>query len=165
MARIVLAKPRRGTDVSGPYDEEPLDDAPRPQQPSQQHSVQPPQQPSPQPPQQPWPQPPQPFAAPPTRHSFASVHGLGTAVSILICLVVLARALLAASDWYSYKVVKDYVEGPVKDPAWIVPIRFGSWSPAASCSRCWPRPSCSLSGSGGPGVTLNSSAVDGTGAL
>jgi hypothetical protein len=28
---------------------------------------------------------------------------------------VLARAVLAASDWYTYKVVKDYVEGPVKD--------------------------------------------------
>jgi hypothetical protein len=38
------------------------------------------------------------------------------AVSILICLVALAKAVLAASDWYAYKVVKDYVEGPVKDP-------------------------------------------------
>ena len=44
------------------------------------------------------------------------MHGLGTAVSILICLVVLAQAVFAASDWYTYKVVKDYVEGPVKDP-------------------------------------------------
>ena len=48
--------------------------------------------------------------------SFRSVNGLGTAASILICIVVLARAVLAASDWYTYKVVKDYVEGPVKDP-------------------------------------------------
>ena len=48
--------------------------------------------------------------------SFESVHGLGTAVSILICLVALAQAVLAASYWYAYKVVKDYVEGPVKDP-------------------------------------------------
>jgi hypothetical protein len=48
--------------------------------------------------------------------SFRSVNGLGTAVSILICLVVLAQAVLAASEWYTYKVVKDYVEGPVKDP-------------------------------------------------
>jgi hypothetical protein len=48
--------------------------------------------------------------------SFRSVNGLGTAVSILICLVALAQAVLAASEWYTYKVVKDYVEGPVKDP-------------------------------------------------
>jgi len=57
-------------------EQQPRDDARRPQQPSQ----------------QPWPQPSQPFAAPPAQHSFASVHGLGTAVSILICLVVLAQA-------------------------------------------------------------------------
>jgi hypothetical protein len=37
-------------------------------------------------------------------------------VSILICLVALAQAVLAASYWYTYEVVKDYVEGPVKDP-------------------------------------------------
>jgi hypothetical protein len=37
------------------------------------------------------------------------------AVSILICVVVLAEAVFAASYWYTYKVVKDYVEGPVKD--------------------------------------------------
>jgi hypothetical protein len=113
-------------------EQQPRDDAPRPQQPSQ-----PPwQQPSPQPPQQPWPQPSQPFAAPPAQEylqpapwspveppslryahrSFSSVNGLGTAVSILICVVALAQAVLAASDWYTYKVVKDYVEGPVKDP-------------------------------------------------
>jgi hypothetical protein len=48
--------------------------------------------------------------------SFRSVNGLGTAVAILICLVALAQAVLAASEWYTYKVVKDYVEGPVKDP-------------------------------------------------
>jgi hypothetical protein len=48
--------------------------------------------------------------------SFRSVNGLGTAVSILICLVVLAQAVHAASYWYTYKVVKDSVEGPVKDP-------------------------------------------------
>jgi hypothetical protein len=48
--------------------------------------------------------------------SFRSVNGLGTAVSILICLVALAQAVFAASEWYTYKVVKDYVEGPVKDP-------------------------------------------------
>jgi hypothetical protein len=109
-------------------EQQPRDDAPRPQQPSQ--------QPSPQPPQQPWPQPSQPFAAPPAQEylqpapwspveppslryahrSFSSVNGLGTAVSILICVVALAQAVLAASDWYTYKVVKDYVEGPVKDP-------------------------------------------------
>ncbi|HMI34910.1 MAG TPA: DUF4328 domain-containing protein [Propionibacteriaceae bacterium] len=119
--------------MSGPYDEEPRDDAPRPAQPSQQ----PPQQPT----QQPWPQPSQrqqpskPFAAPPAQQypqpapwplfeppalryahrSFASVHGLGTAVSSLICLVVLAQVVHAASYWYAYKVVKDYVEVPVKD--------------------------------------------------
>jgi hypothetical protein len=48
--------------------------------------------------------------------SFKSVNGLGTAVFILICLVALAQAVLAASEWYTYKVVKDYVEGPLKDP-------------------------------------------------
>jgi len=124
-------------------EQQPRDDAPRPQQP------QPPwQQPSPQPPQQLWPQPSQPFAAPPAQQylqpapwspveppslryahrSFRLVNGLGTAVSILICLVALAQAVLAASEWYTYKVVKDYVEGPVKDPdrldradlAWIL---------------------------------------------
>ena len=122
--------------MSGPYKEEPRDDAPRPREPSQ-----PPwQQPSPQSPQQlwqpPWQQPSQPFAAPSAlqylqpapwplfeppslryaHRSFMSVNGLGTAVSILICLVALAQAVLAASYWYTYKVVKDYVEGPVKDP-------------------------------------------------
>ena len=115
-------------------DEEPRDDAPRPQQPSQ----------------PPWQQPSRTTAAtvpatvaatvpavrgvagpavpatgpmvsgrPALRYahrSFRSVNGLGTAVSILICVVVLARAVLAASYWYAYKVVKDYVEGPVKDP-------------------------------------------------
>jgi hypothetical protein len=117
--------------VSGPYDEGPRDDAPRPQQPSQQPSPQPPQQA----PLAPWQQPSQPFSAPPAQQypqpapwspveppslryahrSFRSVSGLGTAVSILICLVALAQAVLAASEWYTYKVVKDYVEGPVKD--------------------------------------------------
>ena len=123
--------------MSGSDDEEPRDDAPRPQQPSQ----------------PPWQQPSQPFATPPLRQypqpaswplleppsprqypqpaswspaeppapryahrSFRSVNGLGIAVSILICLVVLAQAVLATSEWYTYKVVKDYVEGPVKDP-------------------------------------------------
>ena len=115
MARIVLAKPQRGTDVSGPYDEEPGGDAPRPQQPLQPPSPQPTQQ-LPQQLSQPlWQQPFQPFAASPAQHSFRSVNGLGTAVTILFCLVVLARAVLAAADWYAYKVVKDYVEGPVKD--------------------------------------------------
>ena len=104
-------------------DEEPRDDAPRPQQPSQQPS------------QPPWPQPSQPFAPqslqqypqpapwfpvePPSlryaHRSFRSVNGLGTAVSILICLVVLAQAVHAASYWYAYTVVKDSVEGQVKD--------------------------------------------------
>ena len=122
--------------MSGPYKEESRDDAPRPREPSQ-----PPwQQPSPQSPQQlwqpPWQQPSQPFAAPSAlqylqpapwplfeppalryaHRSFVSVRGLGTAVSILICLVALAQAVLAAAYWYTYKVVKDYVEGPVKDP-------------------------------------------------
>jgi hypothetical protein len=113
-------------------DEDPRDDAPRPQQPSQPPWQQPPQQP----PQQPWPQASQTFAPqslqqypqpapwsplePPSlryaHRSFRSVNGLGTVVSILICLVALAQAVLAASYWYTYKVVKDYVEGPVKDP-------------------------------------------------
>jgi hypothetical protein len=47
--------------------------------------------------------------------SFRSVNGLGTAVSILICLVVLAQAVHAASYWYAYTVVKDSVEGSVED--------------------------------------------------
>jgi hypothetical protein len=65
--------------------------------------------------------------------SFRSVNGLGTAVSILICLVALAQAVVAAANWYTYKVVKDYVEGPVKDPdrldradqVWV--LAFGGW--------------------------------------
>jgi hypothetical protein len=109
-------------------DEEPRDDAPRPQQswqpPGQQPPQQPPQQPSqPFPPpslqQYPQPAPWSPIEPPSLRYahqSFRSVSGLGTAVSILICLVALAQAVLAASYWYTYKVVKDYVEGPVKDP-------------------------------------------------
>ena len=98
--------------------------------------------------------------------SFRSVNGLGTAVSILICLVALAQAVLAASEWYTYKVVKDYVEGPVKDPDRLDGAdEVVSWPSAAGCSRCWPRASCLLSGSGGPGVTLNSSAVDSIGAV
>jgi hypothetical protein len=66
--------------------------------------------------------------------SFRSVNGLGTAVSILICLVALAQAVLAASEWYTYKVVKDYVEGPVKDPdrldradEVVVVLAVGGW--------------------------------------
>ena len=65
--------------------------------------------------------------------SFRSVNGLGTAVSILICLVALAQAVLAASEWYTYKVVKDYVEGPVKDPDRldradeVVVLAVGGW--------------------------------------
>jgi len=65
--------------------------------------------------------------------SFRSVNGLGTAVSILICLVALAQAVLAASEWYTYKVVKDYVEGPVKDPDRldrvdeVVALAVGGW--------------------------------------
>ena len=65
--------------------------------------------------------------------SFRSVNGLGTAVSILICLVALAQAAVAAANWYTYKVVKDYVEGSVKDPdrldradqVWV--LAFGGW--------------------------------------
>jgi hypothetical protein len=179
-----VGEAQRGTDVSGPYDEEAPDDAPRPAQPSQQPPQQPPQQPWPQPSQRK--QPSQPFAAPPAQQypqpapwplveppalryahrSFRSVNGLGTAVSILICLVVLAQAVHAASYWYAYKVVKDYVEVRSRiSTAWIVPISFGSWPSAASGSRCWPRASCSLFGSGGPGVTLNSSAMESTGAI
>jgi hypothetical protein len=65
--------------------------------------------------------------------SFRSVNGLGTAVSILICLVALAQAVLAASEWYTYKVVKDYVEGTVKDPDrldradQVVVLTVGGW--------------------------------------
>ena len=89
-------------------DEEPRDDAPRPQQTSQ-------------PPwQQQYPQPaPWSSVEPPAlryaHRSLRSVSGLDTAVSILICLVVLAQAVHAASYWYAYTVVKDYVEGQVKD--------------------------------------------------
>jgi predicted secreted protein len=69
-----------------------------------------------------------------THRSFRSVNGLGTAVSILICLVALAQAVLAASEWYTYKVVKDYVEGPVKDPDRldradeVVVLAVGGWA-------------------------------------
>jgi hypothetical protein len=127
MARIVLSKPQRGTDVNCPSDEEPGDDAPRPQQPSQPRG----QQPSLQPPQPTWQQPSQPFAALSAQLSFRSVNGLGTAVSILICVIVLARAVLAASEWYTYKVVKDYVEGRVKDPDRLDRADF-VWSLAGS---------------------------------
>ena len=102
-------------------EQQPRDDAPRPQQPSQapwpQPSPRPPQQPSQAvaaPPAQQYPQPgPWPLFEPPSlryaHRSFRSVNGLGMAVSILICVVVLAEAVFAASYWYSYKVVKDYV--------------------------------------------------------
>ena len=104
-------------------DEEPRDDAPRPQQPSQppsqQRSRDRPSRSRRRPQQYPQPAPWSSVEPPALRYahrSFRSVNGLGTAVSILICLVALAQAVLAASDWYTYKVVKDYVEGPVKDP-------------------------------------------------
>jgi hypothetical protein len=44
------------------------------------------------------------------------VRGLGTAISILVWLVALGQALFAASVWYTHRVVKDYVEGSVRDP-------------------------------------------------
>jgi len=105
-------------------DEEPRGDAPRPQQPGQPPWPQPPQEPSqpfapPYPQQYSQPAPWSPIEPPFLRYahqSFRSVGGVGTAVSILICLVSLAQAVLAASCWYTYIVVKDYVEGPVKDP-------------------------------------------------
>jgi Domain of unknown function (DUF4328) len=93
---------------------------PRPQQPWQ-----PPSQPFARPPFQPFPQSfpwrpvEQPWQAPFQPHAdrwFNSVRGLGTAASTLIGLVALAGALFAATDWYTYRVVKDYVEGPVQDP-------------------------------------------------
>jgi hypothetical protein len=112
--------------MSGPYGEEQPGYPPRPQQPWQ-----PPSQPFSRPPIQPFSQPPaqqlprpvgwRPVEPPPpfqpqADRLFSSVRGLGTAVSILICLVALGKALFAASDWYTYRVVKDYVEGSVQDP-------------------------------------------------
>jgi hypothetical protein len=49
--------------------------------------------------------------------------------------------VLAASYWYTYKVVKDYVEGPVKDPDrldradqfWV--LAFGGLLPGCGRSR------------------------------
>ncbi len=112
--------------MSGPYGEEQPGYRPRPQQPWQPPSqpfARPPIQPFSQPPAQQLPrpvgwravEPPPPFQ-PQADRSFSSVRGLGTAVSILICCVALGEALVAASDWYTYRVVKDYVEGSVKDP-------------------------------------------------
>src|SRR6266540_1151633 len=115
--------------MSGPYaGEQPQQPGypPRPQQPWQPPSqpfARPPIQPFSQPPAQQLPrpvgwravEPPPPFQ-PQADRSFSSVRGLGTAVSILIGLVALGEALVAASDWYTYRVVKDYVEGSVQDP-------------------------------------------------
>jgi len=47
--------------------------------------------------------------------SFSSGRGLGLAASILICLVAFAEVLVAVSDWYTYRVVKQYIDAPV-DP-------------------------------------------------
>lgn len=70
-----------------------------------------------QPPIQPYPQPvPWPPFQPHADRAFSSVRGLGTTVSILIGLAALCAALFAGSTWYTYRVVKDHVEGPVKDP-------------------------------------------------
>jgi Domain of unknown function (DUF4328) len=118
--------------MSGPFDgEQPQEPGhpPHPQQPwqppFQRPPFQPPSQPFVQPPVQQFPQPvpwrpveplPQPPLQPHADRSFSSARGLGTAVSILICLVALGEALFAASDWYTYRVVTDYLEGPVKDP-------------------------------------------------
>ena len=86
-------------------------------------------------PQQMWQAPSEPFAPPPAQpyqqpaswltfgpppyanRSFRPVRGLGLAASILICAVVLSEALFAVSDWYTYRVVSDYVDGTVKDPS------------------------------------------------
>jgi hypothetical protein len=104
--------------MSGQYGAEQPGYPPRPQQPWQ-----PPTQPFARPPSQPFPQPAgwRPVAPPPplpphADRSFSSVRGLGTAVSILVWFVALGQALIAATDWYTYRVVKDYVEGSVKDP-------------------------------------------------
>ena len=86
----------------------------------------------------------QPFAAPPAQQYLQPAHGLrrppplryaldrsvvnglGTAVSILICLVALAQAGLAASYCYTYKVVKVMSRVRSRIPtAWIVPICLG----------------------------------------
>lgn len=108
--------------MSGPYEGERPGHPPRPQQPWQ---------PQPQP-QQPWqpsapwpggqfeqPVPWSPVGPPPfqphTVRWFSSVRGLGTAASILICLATLGQGLFAASDWYTYQVVKDYAASP--DPS------------------------------------------------
>ena len=107
--------------MSGPHDEERPGHHPRPQQPWQPPSQQPWQPFATWPGQQfeqpvPW----RPVGPPPFQPhavgSFSSVRGLGTAVSFLICLVALGQGLFAASDWYTYRVVKDYVEGPANDP-------------------------------------------------
>lgn len=113
--------------MSGPYDGQQPGQASHPQQPppSQSFGQPPPSQPFEQPPSQPFGQPvpwrpvepPQAPFQPYGDRSFSSVRGLGTAASILIGLVALGEALFAASDWYTYRVVKDYVEGAVKDPA------------------------------------------------
>jgi hypothetical protein len=103
--------------VSGPYDGEQPGHPPRPQQPWQPPFQQPPSHPFAQPvPRRPFQPPPQPPFQPPADRWFSSERGLGTAASILICLVALAEILIAFSDWYTYRVVKKYAEGAVKDP-------------------------------------------------
>jgi hypothetical protein len=112
--------------MSGPYGEEQPGYRPRPQQPWQPPSqpfARPPIHPFWQPPAQQLPrpvgwgavEPPPPFQ-PQADRSFSSVRGLGTTVSILVWFVALSEALFAATDWYTYRVVKDYVEGSVQDP-------------------------------------------------
>jgi Domain of unknown function (DUF4328) len=47
---------------------------------------------------------------------FSSERGIGLVASVLIGLVASLSVLYAAAEWQHYRVVKAYVDGPIRDP-------------------------------------------------
>jgi hypothetical protein len=55
-------------------------------------------------------------AQPPLDRWFSSERAMGLAAAILIGVVTLISALTAVSDWHSYRVLRAYEQGPIRDP-------------------------------------------------